>query len=248
MTLGDSLRRGLAAGLTAGLLAGLFALLVGEIPVREAIRLEEQAAAAASAGAPTADEGPLVDRTTQKALLPVATAIVGSAFGGLFGLAWTGVRRQLLEPSEWRASLKLGVVTWAAVALFPGIVYPANPPAVGDPSTIGARSSWYLVAVAVGLGVAVSAWALAIRLRQRGVEEVPRQLVVGTVLLLAAGLAFALLPPNTDAIDIPADLLWDFRLASMGTQLLLWLGITVAFGWLAHRAQVRDRRAASGVA
>jgi predicted cobalt transporter CbtA len=248
MTLGDSLRRGLAAGLTAGLLSGLFALLVGEIPVREAIRLEEQAAAAASADDPVVEEPPLVDRTTQQAMLPVATGIVGSAFGGLFGLTWTGVRRRLRERSEWRASLKLGAVAWAGVALFPGIVYPANPPAVGDPGTIGSRSSWFLVAVVVGLAVAALAWVLAVRLRERGVEEAPRQVLVAAALVVAAGTAFALLPANTDPIEIPAALLWEFRLASIATQLLLWAGIAVGFGWSAHRAQSRNRPAVSDVA
>lgn len=248
MTLGDSLRRGLAAGLAAGLLAGLFALLLGEIPVREAIRLEEQAAAAASAGDPTVDDAPLVDRATQQAMLPVATALVGSAFGGLYGLVWSGLRRRLRETSEWRASLKLGAVAWAAVALFPAIVYPANPPAVGDPASIGARTSWFLAAVVIGLGIAVGTWLLSVRLRQRGMEEPPRQLLVGLVVVGAAGAAMFLLPANTDTIDIPAALLWDFRLAAMATQLLLWGGIAVGFGWLAHRARTRDRPVPSGTA
>lgn len=247
MTLGDSLRRGLAAGLVAGLLAGLFALLVGEVPVREAIRLEEQAATD-PVDDPAADEPPLVDRTTQQAMLPVATALVGSAFGGLFGLAWIGLRRRLRERSEWRASLKLGVVTWAAVALVPSLLHPANPPAVGDPATIGARSTWFLVTLVLGLTVAGLVWQLARWLRARGVDEVTRHLAVAASVAVAFGAAHALLPSHTVAGDIPAQLLWEFRLASMATQLLLWGGIAAGFGWLAHRCATQAQPARRGLA
>jgi hypothetical protein len=238
MTLGDSLRRGLAAGLLAGLLAGAFALLVGEIPVREAIRLEEQAAAAASADDPASNDEPLVDRSTQQALLPVATAIVGSAFGGLFGLAWTFVRRRIRDTSDWRASLKLGAAAWGAVALVPGLKYPANPPAVGDPSTIGSRSVWFLGAIGIGLAAAGLLWWFARWQESRGTDDAVRQTSVALAALVLFGLAYTLLPANTDPIEIPARLLWDFRLAAMATQLLLWGGIAVGFGWLAHRASI----------
>lgn len=117
--LADSLRRGLAAGLVAGLLAGMFALLVGEMPVREAIRLEEQAAAPAGTIADdttridettTADDAAavVVSRTTQQAFLPVATALVGASFGGLYGLAWALGRRFVLDRDDWRVSWRMG--------------------------------------------------------------------------------------------------------------------------------------------
>lgn len=241
MTLGDSLRRGLAAGLVAGLLAGLFAYLVGEIPIREAIRIEE-AAAADSVGDPataTNDE-PLVERPVQQALLPVATAIVGAAFGGLYGLAWAAVRRRMRERSEWRASCKLGASVWAAVALFPGLVYPANPPAVGDPGTIGTRSSWFVVAALVGIAGAVGLWWLSRRLAARGTAEPARHVAVAVATATAFAVLYVALPANTDPIEVPARLLWQFRLASLGTQLILWFGIATGFGWLADRAAQRD--------
>jgi predicted cobalt transporter CbtA len=235
MTFGDTLRRGLAAGAVAGLLAGIFALLVGEVPVREAIRLEEADTATSSV-----DEPPLVDRTTQQALLPVATVVVGAAFGGLFALGWAAVRRRVQDHSDWRAALKLGGATWAAVALFPGLVYPANPPAVGDPATIGSRSGSYLAAIALGLVTAVVLWRLTFWLRDRRMPDVPRQLLVGLATVVAIVVLLVVLPAAEPATGVPAQLLWEFRLASLATQLILWSGIAVTFGWFAHRAQVGD--------
>lgn len=227
----DSLRRGLGAGLLAGVLAGLFALLVGEIPVREAIALEEAAASGAGDAAEV-----VVSRPVQQGMLPVATALVGAAFGGLFGLGHALVRAVDGQPIRWATSLRAGAAVWAGVALFPALVYPANPPAVGDPGTIGSRSAWYVAAVGVGLLLVLGGWWLVRRLRARRVTAMVRQVAVGGALLAAGGLAAVLLPANTDPVEIPAELLWNFRLASIATQALLWLGLTVAYGWMMERA------------
>lgn len=227
----DSLRRGLAAGLLAGILAGLFALLVGEIPLREAIALEEAAGEGAGAAAEV-----VVSRPVQQGMLPVATALVGAALGGLFGLGHGLVRAVDGQPIRWATSLRAGAAAWAGVALFPALVYPANPPAVGDPGTIGSRSAWYAAAAVVGLLLVLGGWWLVRRLRARGAGPMVRQVAVGGAVVALAGLTAVLLPPTTDPVEIPAELLWRFRLASIGTQALLWAGLTVAYGWLMERA------------
>lgn len=55
---------------------------------------------------------------------------------------------------------------------------------------------------------------------------------------MVVGLAATwLLPDNTDAIEVPADLIWNFRLASLATLLVLWLGLGAVFGLLAERPE-----------
>ena len=43
-------------------------------------------------------------------------------------------------------------------------------------------------------------------------------------------------PASADPGDFPAGLLWDFRLSSLGTQVVLWTGLGVIFGLLCERA------------
>jgi hypothetical protein len=69
---------------------------------------------------------------------------------------------------------------------------------------------------------------------------VPRQTLVGTAAVGLYGALLFALPANGDPVEVPADLLWDFRLASMGTQAILWLGLAVAFGLLWHRAARKE--------
>lgn len=239
--LAPSIRRGLAAGLLAGVLAGLFAFVVGEIPMREAIRVEESLEVAPADGpAASGPEDPAdfpVSRTTQQALLPVATAIVGAAFGGLFGVLFALVRGFIRDPDDWRASLKLGAVAWVAMALVPLLAAPPNPPGVGDPGAVGSRSAWYLGAIGLSIVLAAGLWALAHRLRATGLRDAPRQVVVGAVALIAFGGLVLVLPTSAEAGGpaLPAELVWQFRLASFATQTLLWAGIAAVFGLLWDR-------------
>ena len=51
------------------------------------------------------------------------------------------------------------------------------------------------------------------------------------------GVVCAVLPPFSDAVDVPANLLWRFRIASLGGNLLLWSVLTVGFGAAAARRE-----------
>jgi len=45
------------------------------------------------------------------------------------------------------------------------------------------------------------------------------------------------LPANTDALDVPAGLLWQFRLLAFATSTLLWAGLAVIFGLLSESVE-----------
>lgn len=252
--LASSLRRGLVAGLLGGLLAGLFALTFGEEPLEQAIRLEEAGTTsaiglgglgdasgpAATANDPSraergADEEVVVSRRTQRLGLLAATGLVGLALGGMFGIAFTALRGRLTTPDPWVASLQLGAVVWLAVGLLPSLKYPANPPGVGASATVGARSVWYLAAIVLSLATVLATWALARRLRARGVAVAKRHILALAAASAGAALVAAL-PPNTEPVDVPAALLWNFRLSAFGTTAVLWLGLAVTFGLLGERA------------
>ena len=68
-----------------------------------------------------------------------------------------------------------------------------------------------------------------------------------TIIVYAAIVAIGLiaLPANTDKVAVPATLLWRFRVASAGGQLVLWTTLGLTSGALASRA--RDKEIASFV-
>ena len=226
------LRRGLAAGLLAGLLAGLFAFFFGEPSLEGAIQLEE------ATGGEEGEE--LFSRSTQQVGLFFATGLFGVTVGGIFGLVYAFFRSRLVSKSDWNRSLSLAGAIFAGAFLIPYLKYPANPPTVGDPETIGARTAAYLAIVALSLLVVLAAWYAAKVLREQGTGAPARQLAVSLGVVVAVGILFLVLPAAPDPGEFPAGLLWDFRLSSLGTQLVLWTGLGVAFGLLCERANRRE--------
>ena len=207
------LRRGMAAGLLAGLLAGLFAYLVGEPVLDRAIAFEE-----ASAGHGHGEEE-VFSRTTQKVGLFFATGLFGTTVGGIFGLVFAFFRGRLAAEGDLRRSLYLTAALFAGAFAIPFLKYPANPPSVGDPSTIGARTAAYFTLVALSLLAVLAAWLAARWMRERGTEAPKRRAMVGAGLLVVMVILFVVLPPAASAEGFPAGLLWGFRLSSFGTQL-----------------------------
>jgi hypothetical protein len=224
------LRRGLAAGLLAGLLAGLFAFFVGEPLLDRAIAIEE-----ASAGAHHHGEE-VFSRSTQRAGLFFATGLFGVTVGGIFGLVFAFFRGRLAADSDFKRSVYLTAAVFAGAFLIPFLKYPANPPTVGDPETIGARTAAYFTLVALSLLIVLAAWLAARTLRERRVDTPRRRLVVGAGMALAVAALFFALPAAPSAGDFPAGLLWGFRLSSFATQVVFWAGLGVVFGLLCERA------------
>jgi hypothetical protein len=218
--------RGLLAGLIAGLLAGVFAYTVGEPRVDAAIAVEEQAAPAADDGH---HEDPLVSRDGQRGGLFLATGLYGAAMGGLLATAYTLLRRRLRTPSDTRAALGLAGAALVGIVVVPFLKYPPNPPAVGDPATINQRTISYLAVIAIGL---VAVWAAVVAARTQPAEW--RQALAGTAGFLVVIAVGYLLLPTVDEVPgtFPPALLWNFRIASLGTQVVLWTALGLGFAAL----------------
>jgi predicted cobalt transporter CbtA len=222
------LRRGLAAGLLAGLLAGLFAYLFSEPILDRAITLENAA---------HEHTGEVFDRGEQKAGLILATALYGTSVGALFGLLSASFRRLAL--GEWRRSLALAGAVFLGAVLLPFLKYPPNPPGVGaDPATLTGRTLAYLAIVVLGLLAVLAAWRFARGLE--GASPPVRDLAAGGILAGLFTFLYLAMPDFGAASGhVPAELVWDFRVSSLGTQAVLWTGIGCIFGLLGERASRR---------
>jgi hypothetical protein len=233
--IGAAVRRGLVAGLLAGLCAGLVAFAIGEPGVQAAIALEEAAAAEEPPEPAPAFE---VTRPAQQAGLVAGLALVGLAVGAVFGVvsAWAVGR---VEGGWWQRSLKLGATAIGALVLLPAIKYPPNPPAVGDPATIVQRTQLYLGLASIGILLALAGWAAARQLASSRLAPPVRQAIVGLGTVAVAAVVLLVLPAVSERVDIPADLLWSFRLASIATQATLFGGTALLYGLLAARSEPR---------
>jgi hypothetical protein len=219
---GALLRRGVLAGLLAGLLAGTFAYFFGEPAIDRALLLEE-------------DPGTfnaVVSRPVQKLGLVAATALYGMAVGVIFALVFSRFRDRMDAGRDWGRSLRLSAALFAGFFFLPFLKYPSDPPGTGDTETLGYRTAAYLLAVVLCLLLLLVAWYSSRFLRARRVSAPVRQTAVGAGLIAALIVLFALLPPATDVGEFPGGVLWDFRLSTLGTQIILWGGLGAFFGAL----------------
>jgi len=184
------------------------------------------------------EEPELVSRSVQAGLgLFAAVMVYSAAFGGLFGLAFAFAQGRMPgELSPQALSVVLALLGFIAVYVVPNLKYPANPPSVGDPETIGTRTALYFGII----GISVIAMVGAIAFRRMLVVrygEWNATLLVGACYIIVMALAGFLLPAvNEVPEEFPAVVLWKFRVASLGAQFILWATLGLLFGALTQRA------------
>ncbi|MFF7188238.1 CbtA family protein [Streptomyces sp. NPDC008222] len=227
-TVRNLLVRGMLGGLAAGLLALVVAYLLGEPNVDSAISFE--------AAHSHEHEMEVVSRSLQStAGLATGVLVYGVAFGGIAALAFCFALGRVGSFSPRATALLLSGCALLAVYVVPFLKYPANPPSVGNPDTIGKRTTLYFLMMLLSVFLAIAATILGKRLAPRlGNWYATVVAVVGFAVLI--GLAYAFLPVvNEVPKDFPATLLWRFRLSALAIQLVLWGGFGLLFGELAER-------------
>ena len=222
------LAAGTLAGLAAGVASALFAATAGRGPIRDAIALEDSISHATS-GAHHED---LFGRGVQEVGGAIGLVVFGLALGVIFAIVLGAVGPRLAASTPLAASVRLGCAGFVAVVVVPFLKYPANPPAVGDPSTVNERTILYFAALALSILLTWAVWRF-----HRAARLAPTAQAWATAALYAAGLAVILLalPASPDPVEAPADLIWRFRLASLGGLAAAWAMLALVIGTLLSR-------------
>jgi hypothetical protein len=216
------------AGLAAGVLALVVAYVLGEPNVDKAISFEEAHS--------HEHEMEVVSRSLQStAGLATGVLVYGVAFGGIGALAFSFALGRVGRFGPRATALLLSGCALLAVYVVPFLKYPANPPSVGSPDTIGKRTTLYFLMMLLGVLLAVAAAILGKRLAPRlGTWWATVAAVVAFTVVI--GLAYQFLPVvNEVPKGFPATLLWRFRLSALAIQTTLWAGFGLVFGELAER-------------
>jgi hypothetical protein len=268
---------GALAGLIAFIFARIFAEPMIQAAIDyEGDRDDARNAIAAAAGqAVDPAEADIFSRTVQANIgVGVGVILFGVAMGALFAvvysLAWGRTGRQ----TPRQLSLLVALAGFVTLYLVPFVKYPANPPSIGHPDTIADRSGLYLVMVLGSVVAAlVAVWAgqrLAERLGNWNATLVGIACFVVLVGVLMAALpSLGELRTNVEqygnlATETPqplrnpagtivlsgfdADLLYRFRLYSLGAQALLWAVLGLVFAPWAERVIGKSGRTTSPVA
>ncbi|MDQ3577666.1 MAG: CbtA family protein [Actinomycetota bacterium] len=230
--------RGIYAGMAAGLLSWLFSYVFGEPGIEGGIAFEEQLAHAGG----ESQGGELVSRGLQATVgLGAALIVFGVAIGGLFALAYAVAYGRIGSLSPRATAAVLATGAFLVVFLVPFLKYPANPPATSDDATIAQRTGLFLGLVLVSVILAVASAVLGRQLNARLGAWNAVLVAIGMYVVTIGVVLFVLPTVNEMPAGFPATVLYQFRLASVGNQVVLWATIGLLFGWLTDRSLRRSQ-------
>ena len=241
--------RGMIVGLLAGLLMFTFGKVFGEPSVDVAISFEAAADAAKATAAheSTEPEPELFSRGTQAGIgLLTGVTVYGTAFGGLFALVFAYAYGRLGTARPQAVAALLAAGGFLAISIVPMIIYPSNPPAIGEPDTIAYRTALYFIMISISVAAMVGAIVLRTKLVAQTDAWTATLSALGVYIVVIATAAALL--PGIDEVpsDFPATVLWHFRLASMGLQFVMWSTLGVVFGLAAERLLAPSRHSSLG--
>ncbi len=230
---GQLLIRGMLVGLLAGILAFGFAKVFGEPQIDKAIAFEEQMAHM-HGDAPEEEE--LVSREVQSTFgLFTGVVVYSVSLGGIFALVFAYSLGRVGKIGPRGLAALLALAAFVTLILVPGLKYPPNPPSIGDPETIAQRTKLFFLMLLVSVIAAV----IAINAARKLIPTIGTwggsilAVALYIVIMAVAGSLFPVINEVPQAFS--AVLLWKFRVASLGIQLVLWTTVGLTFGWLAER-------------
>lgn len=236
--------RGMLVGVVAGLLAFAFAYVFGEPQVQHAIDFEGQLARLAHEPPETA----IVSRGVQRTIgLLTGTTLAGVALGGAFSLVFAWAYGRIGAIGARATAALLALAAYLTITLVPFTKYPANPPTIGNPDTIGRRTILFVAMIALTILTFVAAARVRRQLLARLGAWNATLLAAASFVALIAIVQLILPGVHETPKGFPADVLWRFRLASLGINATLWTTIGLGFGAAAQRLLAAREPAAAGV-
>ncbi|MCX4091915.1 CbtA family protein [Nocardia sp. alder85J] len=260
--------RGVLLGALGGSIAFIFARIMAEPIIDRAIDYESgrddaQMALDKAAGKPMPDMGPdIFTRHQQQNLgLPFGMIVFGAAMGALFAVVYYLAIRRAGKITTRNLALLVSGGMFLTLYAVPFLKYPANPPSIGHPDTIKARTALYVGMIVISVVVLLAAVWLGRKLAAR-LDNWTATIAASVSFVVVMAVVMVILPPlghlsadrsafgNFDTETpqplkdpsgtivypgFPADDLFHFRLYSFAAQLILWVIIGVGFAWLAPR-------------
>ncbi|SEH60942.1 Probable cobalt transporter subunit (CbtA) [Mycolicibacterium rutilum] len=246
--------RGLLAGALAGVLAFVFARIFVEPQIERAIEYEDGVGAAHEAMASHAEHGHShgdgggFDRAVQMNIgMGLGVLLFSIAIAAIFAVVFAVAYGRVGNVSARLLSLYVAGGMLLSLYVVPALKYPASPPALSLDETIRQRTLLYLLMVVLSAALLVGAVYLGRQLVARlGAWNATLAAAgsyvaaVAVLMLVLPGIDETPGPLRDDGGAIvyegfPADVLYEFRLYSLGTQVVIYATIALVFGAMAAK-------------
>jgi predicted cobalt transporter CbtA len=249
--------RGLLAGALAGVFAFVFARILVEPVIERAMGFEDGVGQARQAMHGGAHEhgAELFTRGVQANIgMGFGVLAFSIAMGALFAVVFTVAYGRVGNVSARLLSVLVAGGMLLSLCVVPTLKYPANPPAVSLDETIRQRTLLYLLMVVLSAALFVAVVYLGRRLASR-LGAWNATLAAGGAYVVAIAVVMLILPTIDETPGVlrddagaiifegfPADDLYQFRLYSLGTQVVMWATIGLVFAALVSRLLESQRK------
>jgi predicted cobalt transporter CbtA len=259
--------RGLLAGAIAGVLAFLFARIFVEPQIDLAIGYEDgigaahealEEAAAASTGIAAHSHGEGGGGFTRAVQMNIGMGLgvllFSLAIAALFAVVFAVTYGRVGSISARLLSVYIAGGMLLSLYVVPSLKYPASPPALSLDETIQQRTLLYIAMTVLSAALLIGAVALG-RGWAAKLGTWNAALAAGAAYIVAVAVVMLILPtisetpgPLADDAGVivyegfPADVLYEFRLYSLGTQVIIYGTIGLVFAALSSRLLDGDRR------
>jgi len=235
---GNLVLRGFIVGIFAGLLAFAWAKVYAEPLIGVAISFEsaqdqaKEAAAVAAGRQPESESPEIFSRTVQSGIgLLTGLIVIGAGIGCLLAVMFAFANGRIGDLGPGPTAALLGFLSLMTVYVIPSLKYPANPPSIGEPTTIKYRTGLYFLMMAISIASTMGTYLLRRRLVSK-YGSWNGSLIAIAAYIVVMSFFFVILPGiNEVPAAFPAVTLWNFRLASLSTQIVLWGSAAVMFGY-----------------
>jgi predicted cobalt transporter CbtA len=229
--------RGLLAGAIGGVLSFLFARTFVEPVITRALAYEESHEHGHDHGMELFSRGVQANIGMGFGVLAFSVAM-----GALFAVVYCVAYGRVGGLSPRGLSALLAGAMFLSLYVIPFLKYPPNPPATSLEATIRQRTLLYLLMVLLSVALLVAAIYLGHRLTAQFGQWSATLIGAGAYLVAIAVVMLVLPTINETPEDFSADVLYQFRLYSLGTQLVMWAVIGVVFASMAGRLLGEKRR------
>ncbi|PRC45966.1 cobalt transporter [Mycobacterium sp. ITM-2017-0098] len=247
--------RGLLAGAVAGVLAFVFARIFVEPQIQLAIGYEDGIGAAheamehaaGAAGHSHGDGGGFTRAVQMNIGMGLGVLLFSLAIGALFAVVYAVTYGRVGDISARLLSVYVAGGMLLSLYVVPSLKYPASPPALSLDETIRQRTLLYVAVVVLSVVLLIGAVYLGRRWAPK-LGTWNATVAAGAAYVVAIAVVLLVLPtidetpgPLVDDAGVivyegfPADVLYDFRLYSLGTQVVIYATIGLVFAALVSR-------------
>ncbi len=212
------LKAGISTGLISGTaLGGLLFLFITPI-IMEAETYEVQ----------IPDSHPLIPRNIVQFWTFAGAIMLGILYSIIFTFVYTIVQDRIPVKNTQFKGIILALNGFLVAVLIPSLYLPPNPPGIETSLPVMTRQSIFFAIIIAGILASIIFWVIYSHLsRKYGPMS---GLSTGAFAFVAIIItAFLLVPSNSNIPSVPSDLLWKYRVESLGAMFAFWaiMGVMV---------------------